>query len=67
MIWLLAGGLGAFIVLLAFRNTRKRGEAEANAKQSEKVLDNVEKANKAVIDLNDPAVRKRLRDKYTHK
>jgi len=54
-------------VLLAFRNTRKRGEAEANAKQSEKVLDNVEKANKAVIDLNDPAVRKRLRDKYTHK
>ena len=62
----LVGLLGAFAVWLGFRYARKAGASESVAKGRGKVIENVDKAKRAVHDLDrDSDARDKLRKRHT--
>ena len=62
----LVGALGAFAVWLGFRYARKSGASESVAKGRGKVIENVDKAKRAVHDLDrDSDARDKLRKRHT--
>lgn len=64
----LVGVLGGFVIWLALWYARKSGASQSVAKGRGKVIDNVDKAKRAVHDLeSDPDKRRKLRERHTRK
>lgn len=64
----LLAALGALVIWLGFRYARKSGASESVAKGRGKVIENVDKAKRAVHDLDrDSDARDKLRKRHTRK
>ncbi len=62
----LVGALGAFLIWMGFRYARKSGASQSVAKGRGKVIKNVDKAKRAVHDLeSDPDKRDSVRKRHT--
>ena len=59
--------IGISTLLGAYLLGIKKGKENEKASQNQKILANVARANSARAALNDPAVVRRLREKYTRK
>ena len=61
----LFSAIGGVFSWLREGRLKQAGRDAEKVKASEKVIDNVKKANEAKRDLNDPSERKRVRKKYS--